>query len=258
MAQTLEDMDEVVALREEPQPRLHDPVHARGRAAQLHARLHRPAATTAAARRPLNLIVEVIGRAARRTRPPRSTPPARSGCRRSTTTAASAAGPSSRSPTRGTPRTRSAAHLKTSATADSSGGSTTCRARRKATGADARRGDPPPGQARQHPDRRAARLRRDGDEAARQTMLYPRDPSLDPQLVWKGKDEQDRQDLEVPVVPIYIQEKIHPQAIIENLRDTARKGEPEPELDALRRLRRPRRSRSWSTSTSTSRTGRTA
>ena len=43
-------------------------------------------------------------------------------------------------------------------------------------------------------------------------MLYPRDPSLDPQLVWKGKDEQDRQDLEVPVVPIYIQEKIHPQA----------------------------------------------
>ena len=62
------------------------------------------------------------------------------------------------------------------------------------------------------------------------TMLYPRDPSLDPQLVWKGKDEQDRQHLEVPVVPIYIQEKILPQAIIENLRDTARKGEPEPEL----------------------------
>ena len=47
-------------------------------------------------------------------------------------------------------------------------------------------------------------------------MLYPRDPSLDPQLVWKGKDEQDRADLAVPVVPIYIQEKIHPQAIIED------------------------------------------
>ena len=44
-------------------------------------------------------------------------------------------------------------------------------------------------------------------------MLYPRDPSLDPQLVWKGKDEQDRQDLAVPVVPVYIQEKIHPQAL---------------------------------------------
>ena len=54
------------------------------------------------------------------------------------------------------------------------------------------------------------------DEAAPKTMLYPRDPSLDPQLVWKGKDEQDRQDLAVPVVPIYIQEKIHPQAIIDD------------------------------------------
>lgn len=56
-------------------------------------------------------------------------------------------------------------------------------------------------------------------------MLYPRDPSLDPQLVWKGKDEQDRQPLEVPVVPVYIQEKIHPQAIIEDVRK--RLGTPE-------------------------------
>ncbi|MEK6301507.1 MAG: site-specific DNA-methyltransferase [Acidobacteriota bacterium] len=56
------------------------------------------------------------------------------------------------------------------------------------------------------------------DENAPKTMLYPRDPSLDPQLVWKGKDEQDASDLAVPVVPIYIQEKIHPQALIEDLR----------------------------------------
>ncbi len=54
------------------------------------------------------------------------------------------------------------------------------------------------------------------EEQAPKTMLYPRDPSLDPQLVWKGKDEQDREDLAVPVVPIYIQEKIHPQAIIDD------------------------------------------
>ncbi|OLN30686.1 putative DNA methylase [Desulfovibrio sp. DV] len=53
------------------------------------------------------------------------------------------------------------------------------------------------------------------EEKAPKTMLYPRDPSLDPQLVWKGKDEQDREDLAVPVVPVYIQEKIHPQAIID-------------------------------------------
>src|SRR5665648_1290215 len=67
-------------------------------------------------------------------------------------------------------------------------------------------------------------------ETSPTTMLYPRDPSLDPQLVWKGKEEQDQADLAVPVVPVYIQEKIQPQALIENLRDTARKGELEPEL----------------------------
>jgi len=68
------------------------------------------------------------------------------------------------------------------------------------------------------------------DEKAPKTMLYPRDPSLDPQLVWKGKDAQDQADLAVPVVPIYIQEKVHPQAIIEHLRTTAKRGEQEPEL----------------------------
>ena len=64
------------------------------------------------------------------------------------------------------------------------------------------------------------------EELAPKTMLYPRDPSLDPQLVWKGKDEQDTQDLEVPVVPIYIQEKIHPRALIEDFRRTAKEGQP--------------------------------
>lgn len=52
------------------------------------------------------------------------------------------------------------------------------------------------------------------DEHAPATLRYPRDPSLDPQLVWQGKDEQDAADLAVPAVPIYIQEKIHPQALI--------------------------------------------
>ncbi len=69
------------------------------------------------------------------------------------------------------------------------------------------------------------------DEAAPKTMLYPRDPSLDPQLVWKGKDEQDREDLAVPVVPIYIQEKIHPHAIVEDVRRAAKADKPEQQLD---------------------------
>ena len=33
------------------------------------------------------------------------------------------------------------------------------------------------------------------DEQTPKALLYPRDPSLDPQLVWKGKDEQDSKDL---------------------------------------------------------------
>src|SRR5262245_2796493 len=75
------------------------------------------------------------------------------------------------------------------------------------------------------------------DEKEPPTRLYPRDPSLDPQLVWKGKDEQDAQDLAVPTVPIYIQETVQPQVIVENLRDTARPGEPEPELSLFDDLR---------------------
>ena len=47
---------------------------------------------------------------------------------------------------------------------------------------------------------------------------YPRDIALDPQLVWKGKDQQNDNDLEVHTVPIYTQEHIQPQAIIETLR----------------------------------------
>src|SRR5512138_2108274 len=60
------------------------------------------------------------------------------------------------------------------------------------------------------------------DEKNPRTILYPRDPSLDPQLVWKGKDEQDSKDLAVSAVPIYIQEKIQPQVIIENVREAAK------------------------------------
>jgi adenine-specific DNA-methyltransferase len=70
------------------------------------------------------------------------------------------------------------------------------------------------------------------EELAPKTMLYPRDPSLDPQLVWKGKDEQDREDLAVSVVPIYIQEKIHPQAIINALPRIEQPGGDQPNFFA--------------------------
>src|SRR4051812_43027254 len=61
-------------------------------------------------------------------------------------------------------------------------------------------------------------------------LRYRRDTSLDPQLVWTGKDDQDADDLEADAPPIYIQEKIDPRVLVENLRKTAREGEAEPEL----------------------------
>lgn len=67
------------------------------------------------------------------------------------------------------------------------------------------------------------------DEAAPKPLLYPRDAELDPQLVWRGKDEQDREGLNVDAVPLYIQEKIHPQAIIADLKRRTEKARAEAE-----------------------------
>ncbi len=44
-----------------------------------------------------------------------------------------------------------------------------------------------------------------------------RNRDLDPQLVWRGKDEQDWSDLVVHAPPIYIQEKVHPKVLIDDL-----------------------------------------
>lgn len=46
---------------------------------------------------------------------------------------------------------------------------------------------------------------------------YAYDPSLDPQLVWAGKQEEG-EEFSVPTVPIYVQEKIAPEAIIARLK----------------------------------------
>jgi adenine-specific DNA-methyltransferase len=44
-----------------------------------------------------------------------------------------------------------------------------------------------------------------------------RNRDLDPQLVWRGKDSQDWSDLVVSAPPLYIQEKIHPKVLIDDL-----------------------------------------
>src|SRR5882724_6212137 len=45
-----------------------------------------------------------------------------------------------------------------------------------------------------------------------------RNRDLDPQLVWRGKDQQDWSDLVVHAPPLYIQEKLQPKVLIDDLR----------------------------------------
>jgi adenine-specific DNA-methyltransferase len=54
-----------------------------------------------------------------------------------------------------------------------------------------------------------------------------RNHDLDPQLVWRGKDEQDWSDLVVHASPLYIQEKVQPKALIDELLREAREREHE-------------------------------
>src|SRR5882762_8083836 len=64
-------------------------------------------------------------------------------------------------------------------------------------------------------------------------VAYERNRDLDPQLVWRGKDEQDWSDLVVHAPPLYIQEKVHPKVLIDDLlRETKeRRQDAEPQLD---------------------------
>jgi adenine-specific DNA-methyltransferase len=54
-----------------------------------------------------------------------------------------------------------------------------------------------------------------------------RNRDLDPQLVWRGKDEQDWSDLVVHAPPLYIQEKVHPKVLIDELLRETREREHE-------------------------------
>ncbi len=62
---------------------------------------------------------------------------------------------------------------------------------------------------------------RDADKSPIRVSYERRNKDLDPQLVWSGKDEQDWSNLVVQAPPLYIQEKIHPKAIIDDLKRQA-------------------------------------
>ena len=65
------------------------------------------------------------------------------------------------------------------------------------------------------------------EQTAPKQIRYPRNTDLDPQLVWRGKDEQDWSDLVVNAPPLYIQEKVHPKVLIDDLLRTTREREHE-------------------------------
>ena len=57
----------------------------------------------------------------------------------------------------------------------------------------------------------------DDDRNPVEVAYERRNRDLDPQLVWRGKDEQNWSDLVVQAPPLFIQEKVHPKALINDL-----------------------------------------
>ena len=73
----------------------------------------------------------------------------------------------------------------------------------------------------------------DADKSPVRIAYERRNRDLDPQLVWRGKDEQDWSDLVVQAPPLYIQEKVHPKVLIDDLlrRSKADKKATEAQID---------------------------
>lgn len=64
-----------------------------------------------------------------------------------------------------------------------------------------------------------------GEQTPIQVAYERRNRDLDPQLVWRGKDMQDWSDLVVPAPPLYIQEKVHPKVLIDELKRQTEAGQ---------------------------------
>ncbi len=78
---------------------------------------------------------------------------------------------------------------------------------------------------------------REEDKSALRIAYERRNRDLDPQLVWRGKDVADWSDLVVSAPPLYIQEKVHPKVLIDDLRRQSKerakeKAEAAPDLFA--------------------------
>ena len=66
-------------------------------------------------------------------------------------------------------------------------------------------------------------LMREDEQSPIRVAYERRNRDLDPQLVWRGKDEQDWSDLVVNVPPLYIQERVHPKVLVDDLMRSTQK-----------------------------------
>ena len=67
----------------------------------------------------------------------------------------------------------------------------------------------------------------DDDRSPVEVAYERRNRDLDPQLVWRGKDEQNWSELVVQAPPLFIQEKVHPKALINHLLRHSKTAEAE-------------------------------
>ena len=67
----------------------------------------------------------------------------------------------------------------------------------------------------------------EGDKSPIRVAYERRNRDLDPQLVWRGKDTQDWSDLVVQAPPLFIQEKVHPKVLIDDLVRRSKDAEAE-------------------------------
>ena len=67
----------------------------------------------------------------------------------------------------------------------------------------------------------------DADRLPVRVAYERRNRDLDPQLVWRGKDEQDDRDLIVAAPLLFTQEKVHPKVLVDDLIRLSRQGRPD-------------------------------
>ena len=67
-------------------------------------------------------------------------------------------------------------------------------------------------------------LMREEEQSPIRLAYERRNRDLDPQLVWRGKEAQDASDLVVSAPPLYIQERVHPKALVDDLVRHSRNG----------------------------------